>query len=123
MLPQAFSNGAARMDERKLLCLVARLLNQRRLQGVENHAEGRRARCALRVPFVRLAIDMLFQHDIRRRREWRFQILRHRDDGDTLCFADIDNRQKFFRFTATRREDHHVAFLQETCRAMDSFRR
>ena len=69
MLPQAFSNSTARMDERELLRLITSLFDQRRLQGMENHAEGRCARRALRVPFVRLAVDMLFENDIRRRCE------------------------------------------------------
>ena len=69
MFPQAFADGAARMDERELFRLIASLLDQRRLEGVENHAEGRRARRALCVPFVCFAIDMLFENDIRRRRK------------------------------------------------------
>ena len=66
MLSQTFADGSARMDERELLRLIASLLDQRRLEGVENHAEGRRARRALCVPFVCFAVDMLFEDDVRR---------------------------------------------------------
>ena len=111
------------MDQRELLRLVASLFDESRLKGVENHAEGRRARCALRVPFVRLTIDMLFQDDIRRRRQRRFQIFRDGNDGHAFRLADIDDRQQFFCLAAAGREDHHIAFLQESCRAMDGFRR
>ena len=111
------------MDQRELFRLVAGLLNESRLQGMENHAEGRRARRALCVPFVRLTIDMLFENDVRRRRERRFQILRDGDDGDAFCFADIDYWQQLFCLATAGRKDHYIAFLQESCRAMDGFRR
>ena len=107
------------MDEGELLRLIACFFDERCLQRMEDHAEGRRGRRALRVPFVRLAVDMLLEHDVCRLCQRRLQILRHRDDRHAFCLADVDDRQQLLRLAAAGGEDHHVALLQKACRAVD----
>ena len=62
---EPLADRSARMDEGELFGLIARFFDERCLQRVEDHAEGRRGRRALRVPFVRLAVHMLLEHDVR----------------------------------------------------------
>ena len=77
---EPLADRSARMDEGELFGLIARFFDERCLQRVEDHAERRRRGRALRVPFVRLAVDVLLEHDVRCLRQrrgndlfgWRF---------------------------------------------------
>ena len=120
---EPLADRSARMDEGELFGLIARFFDERCLQRVEDHAEGRRGRRTLRVPFVRLAVHMLLEHDVRCLRQRRLQILCHRDDRHALGFADVHDGQQLLRLAAAGGEDHHVALLQKACRAVDGFSR
>ena len=116
---EPLADRSARMDEGELFGLIARFFDERCLQRVEDHAEGRRGRRTLRVPLVRLAVHMLLEHDVRCLRQRRFQILCHRDDRHALGFADVHDGQQLLRLAAAGGEDHHVALLQKAGRAVD----
>jgi len=111
------------MDQGKLLCAVAGLLNNRSLQCVEDHAKSGGAGSALGVPLVGLPIYMLLQNYIRSLCQRGFHIFGNSDDRNTLGLTDVHDRQQLLGLTAAGSKDHHIPLLQESGSAMDSLRR
>ena len=119
---EALPHRPAGMDQGELLVAIAGLLDQRRLQRVEDHAQRGGAGGALGVVLVRLAVHMLHQHGVRAQRQRRFGVFRDGDHGHALALADVQDRQQLLGLSTAGGEDHHVPGLQESRGAMHGLR-
>ena len=115
---EALANGAARMDESKLLVFIVGFLDEGRLQCMENHAKRGGGGGSLRVVLIGFTVHVLLENHVRCQGERGLHVFGYADDFDALALADVDNGEQLARFAASGGKYANVTLLQKSRRAV-----